>query len=197
MPQQSSRQRSTLSALVLGLCACLAVAGCQQTGTQAPAVQHVPPSVRPELAGLSNPVAAFDTELWSGMKSAPRVGDLLSLGLRSDADGFVSLFAVTSSGGTGLLIDNRRVAAGERVVYPAAADGIDIKLTPPAGVESFVVVASRAPLAVLQPGDIRRAGAVSPLALTSAELADRVRTATAQRPVSDWNAAVIDIVSSY
>jgi len=176
----------------------LALTACQQTQAPPPVTVQAPPaSVRAELLPLPNPAAPFAVQIWSGMRTQPRIGDKLSLGLRSDADSYVSLFVVTSSGGTGRLLDNHRVVAGERVEFPLARDGIDIKLMPPAGVETFVLVASRSPVRVLQPGDIRQGGSVASLKLNSLELADRIRMATELRPAEDWNAALIDIPSSF
>lgn len=184
---------------ILALGSAFALTACQQVQAPPPVIVQAPPpaSVRTELLSLPNPVAPFAVQLWSGMPARPRIGDKLNLGLRSDVDGYVSLFVVTSSGGTGRLLDNRRVGAGERVEYPGRHDGIDVKLMPPAGVESFVLIASRRPLGILLPGDVRRGGSIASLVLTPQELADRIRGATAVQPAGDWNAAILDVPTSF
>ncbi|QCG93086.1 DUF4384 domain-containing protein (plasmid) [Azospirillum sp. TSA2s] len=184
---------------ILALGSGFALTACQQVQAPPPVVVQAPPpaSVRAELLSVSNPAAPFAAQLWSGMPTHPRIGDALNLGLRSDVDGYVSLFVVTASGGTGRLLDNRRVGAGERVEYPGRHGSIDVKLMPPAGVESFVLIASRRPLGILLPGDVRRAGSIASLALTSQELADRIRGATAVQPAEDWNAAILDVPTSF
>lgn len=127
------------------------------------------------------------------MPVRPRMGDRLLLGMRSDADAFVSLYTVSASGRTAKLFENRRFGTGAMQEFPDRNSRVDFKISPPAGVESFILVASRQPLSILYPGDVVRSGDLAPLGLSSYQLADRIRAATAGLPATAWNAAVVDI----
>ena len=151
-----------------------------------------PASVRQELAYLGD-ANSFPLAVWSGMPLNPRLGHKLLLGIRADEDAFVSLFTVSASGKTARLMENRRFLAGRTQDFPSASSRVDFQLRAPAGVESFVAVASRQPLPVLLPGDVMRGGDLAPLRLNSAQLADRIHSATAGMPSGSWNVAVVDI----
>jgi hypothetical protein len=134
--------------------------------------------------------------VWSGNSLRPRLGEKLLLGMRTDADAYVSLYTVSASGQTARLFENRRMRAGAMNEFPSRDSRVDFMLSPPAGVESFVVVASQQPLSPLSPADVLRSGSVTTLRLDSYGLADRLRSATAMLSPAAWNAAVVDIVTT-
>lgn len=187
-------------ALAVGaaMTAALALVGCQTSTAPPPppTVQAPAPSLRPELVETRNPANPFGLAVWSGNSLRPRLGEKLLLGMRSDADAYLSLYTVSASGQTAKLFENRSVRAGTLQEFPSRDSRVDFVLSPPSGVESFVLVASQQPLTILAPGDVVRAGSMAPLRLSSAALADRVRSATAGLHPLSWNAAVVDVVTT-
>lgn len=181
-----------LAVVALGM----TLSACQTAGNQS-AGQGESRTARIELAGLSNPSRPFDVSLWPEMKSVARIGDRLRLGIRANADSYVTLFNVGSSGATARLLDNKRVRAGETLIFPGADSAVDFAVTPPAGVESFVVVATSRPVNILRAGDVTRGGRLATLALDSRELASRIRSATVELPSAAWNADVADVLTAY
>jgi hypothetical protein len=184
-------------ALGAALGVALALSACQtSTAPTTPVVQAPAPSVRGELVQLANPANPFGVAVWSGNSLRPRLGEKLLLGMRTDADAYVSLYTVSASGQTARLFENRRMRAGAMNEFPSRDSRVDFMLSPPAGVESFVVVASQQPLSPLSPADVLRSGSVTTLRLDSYGLADRLRGATAMLSPAAWNAAVVDIVTT-
>src|SRR5215470_4818502 len=115
----------------------LSIAGCAQH--PAAPLPVAGPDPRIDYDKLANPRADFAASLWPSVPSL-RPGMPLSLAMRSSIAGYASLFAAHSSNATSQLIGNRVIGAGEtRSVGPYQA-------VPPAGLETYILVVTRAPL---------------------------------------------------
>lgn len=99
------------------------------------------------LASLENPAQPFAVSLgFDGGRSAFRIGETVSLRVRSARDGFLTLVDVDPAGRVTVLFPyfsapEGRVRAGEEVRFPAPGDAFDLRVEEPAGrgvVRAFV-----------------------------------------------------------
>ncbi len=147
---------------------------------------------RPLLDALVNPGVPLGLTLWSGMPEAPSIGTRLALLMRAAVPAYLSLYHVGATGRPSVLFENQAIDAGVAERFPAVDSPTDLVLAPPAGVESFVLVATTVPFA---PGLPRAPGGglATPLAVSTTEFANRVRATTARLPGAAWDVAVLHV----
>ena len=178
----------TLIPLLLTL---LIIAGCA-TPPPAPSAALVTDPLR-----LGNPKAGFNVTLRS--EYAPlHIGDRLQLNLQAAADSYLNLYFISSSGKTGQLLTNYPVRANEAVSFPpAGGKKLQYAPTPPTGIETFVLAATRQPLNLLGRTDIKNVNKprtpVAELNLSGPQLLNRLRSALQRRPPPDWNVHSLQI----
>jgi len=162
----------------------LSLAGCAQH--PAAPLPVAGPDPRIDYDKLANPRADFAASLWPSVPSL-RPGMPLSLAMRSSIAGYASLFAAHSSNATSQLIGNRVIGAGEtRSVGPYQA-------VPPAGLETYILVVTRAPL-------VSKATATGPvpskparLKLDPAALVEELHSVLAPHDSAHWATAVVSV----
>lgn len=166
----------------------LFIAGCAT-----PAKPPVAPGIDPLRFG--NPKAEF-TVMLRCEQPALHIGAPVRLDFQTAAPGYLNLYFIHSSGQTGQLLTNYPVRANEPVTFPPAG-GKKLRYAPgpPAGAETFVLVATRQPLNLLGRADLKNVKKprtpVAELNLSGPHLVNRLRSALQQRPPADWNAVSI------
>ncbi len=172
----------------------LLVSGCATTLS--------PPSPSPAVAvndplRLGNPKASFAVQLHVDHESL-RIGHSPHLDLQATAHGYMNLYFINSSGKTGQLLTNYPVRANEGVTFPpTASKKLQYQLTPPAGMETFILVVTHQPLNLLSRRDIsnikKPRTAIAEFNLTGPQLMNRLRNALRRWPPPAWNANSVQL----
>jgi len=143
---------------------------------------------------LRNPKAGFAVKLRADHEPL-RIGDYLELNLHTMSGGYMNLYVISSSGQAAQLLTNYPVRASETVEFPPTTNRKTINnyvLTPPPGLETYMLVVTRQPLNLLGRQDIKNIKKprtpVAELNMTGPQLVDRLRTVLRRQPPQTWNA---------
>jgi hypothetical protein len=158
-----------------------------------------PPTTAPVVdpLGLGNSRAPFAVTLRTEREPL-RIGDRLQLRLQATTDGYLNLYFINSAGNTGQLLTNYPIRANETVFFPpASSKRLEYAPTPPAGVQTFILVTTHRPLNLFGRQDIKNAKRprtpVAEFNLTGPQFVNRLRGAMRQWPPQAWNAASIQL----
>src|SRR5664280_2356274 len=139
--RELARRITLMAALFVGVCG----SGAFAQDNSAPSgrdltVEAATPHARP----WRHPRRPVQVSLVPVGASTLSIGQPLRFRMESIADGYGQLYALSASGRTQLWLENVRLRAGRFVDYPRP--GFVVRAAPPAGDETIVFVASRAPL---------------------------------------------------
>lgn len=141
------------------------------------------------LERLANENAPYEVQLWS--RNNPLViGQKLGLFMRSMADGYFSMYSISSSEKVYSLLSNIPARTGQTLLFPGALSPYDFRLTPPAGTETYILVSSLKPLYFQIPAPM----ATPPLAvlpLTPEQFIQRLEDNLRVMNPYEWNTAVL------
>ncbi len=146
---------------------------------------------------LGNPRAAFVVNIQTDREPL-RVGNSPQLSLRTTANGYMNLYFINPSGKTGQLLTNYPVQAHEAIAFPpTASKKLQYALTPPTGMETFILVITHQPLNLLNRRDISNVKkprtAIAEFNLSGPQLINRLRDALRRWPPSAWNADSVQL----
>jgi hypothetical protein len=125
------------------------LSGCAGTRLQTTPAQ---PPLPYGLERLANKADPYGLALWSE-RDPLIIGEKLQLYLRSMADSRLSLYGISSSGKTYKLMENMPASSGQTLMFPAEKSPVDFKLSPPLGVESYILISTLRPVNWLTPSD--------------------------------------------
>lgn len=179
--------------LAVALLAILAVQlnACQPTQSRVDApINYSGP--RPELQTLRNAAAPLGANVWSGAATPQKTGTKLKLLTRAAPGSYLTLYYVGTSGRPSVLMENNPVMGAAPQKFPGADDPSDFVLTAPAGIESFILVATTAPFSPnFAKG--RSSGMSSTLEMTYPQLLERLSAVTQNLPPNSWDISILNI----
>ena len=173
----------------LGLAAALALAACESAPPPAPPppapapppppdpgppVVHEVPVERCEWPVFDGGVA-FIVEAWAVPDETFDVGEPLRLQIRASSPSFINVFHVGTSCKVTRLVRDLRVSEAEIVDFPLPGSGVEIRVKPPAGVEAFYILATRAPADFLAGSDLLGGGDIVGVDLAPDQFYRRLR----------------------
>ena len=129
------------AAAVAAVLAALAVGagGCRSAGP--------PPAVGGALPILGAP--PFAVGLQPTRAASARIGEPVGLRLSSSEAGYGNLYLINVDGSVMALAENLPLAPGVAADYPRPGDGVELRASPPAGVERLILLVTLQPFAGL------------------------------------------------
>lgn len=104
------------------------------------------------LNKLINTSRPFDVSLTS--ENNPLfIGQKLKLHLNSKENGYTSLLTISSSGKVFSLLNNKPISSYRTLNYPATNSLVAYELSPPRGIETYILIITKRPLNLLYPND--------------------------------------------
>ena len=134
----------------------------------------------------------FLVESWGVPGERFYVGEPLRLQMRVSTPSFLSLYHVSTSCKVTRLIHNQAMRPAEIVNFPSPESGLHIVVKPPAGSESFYLVATRAPFEFLSGADIlSESGGMASLDLNPEQFHRRMDDALGRINPDDWSVSTL------
>jgi len=144
-----------------------------------------------EIDKIGNRAAGYAVRLWPSTGSHDiYVGQYLQWMMQAQSDAYLSLYQVSSSCKAYELMKNQRVSQGETVTFPGGGSGMALKVKPPAGKETYIMVATRAPFDWMAGTDsVSWQGSVGLLDMSGDQLERRLSEALSRLDPATWNVA--------
>ena len=146
----------------------------------------------PDLAMLNNHADPYEVQLWA-LNNNMRIGDLLQLEMRSMAAGYLSFYAISSSGKIYQLFANQPVAAGAAVTFPGQEYNFQFRLSPPEGNEVYILCSTTRRLEWLAPDDILRDGPLTVLNMNRQQFLSRLSMSLNRHHKNEWNTTLLEL----
>ena len=179
----TSRRFVRIGAAASGvLAAALLAGGCVSSN-------HRPLVGGEQVAVAANDAPAFAVGVTPTMAPPVQVGTPVGFRMSSSETGYGHLYLINADGGVTMLAENLPLPAGAQVDYPLAGDGIEIRASPPAGIDRLILLVTRQPFVGFVGG--RGTALTRPVALAStAEAFLRAfNQATGRLPEASWAVA--------
>ena len=132
MPSRG-RRLAVVATIVLAL-----TAGCRSSN-------HRPPMGAAQVPVVENEASAFAVGVAPTKAPPVAVGSLIGFRLSSSETGYGHLYLINADEGVTMLVENLPLAAGAQVDYPRPVDGIQIRASPPAGIDRLILLVTRQP----------------------------------------------------
>ena len=175
------------SVRVVTACHALLVLSVVAGGCSSP--NHRPPAGADQMAVAGNADPAFAVGVVPTMAPPLRVGALVGFRLSSSVSGYGHLYLIAASGDVTRLTENLLLAADAQTDYPRPGDGVQIRASPPAGVDRLILLVTRQPFAGFANNQGELATGPMTLALTAEEFLREFNAATESLPSSAWAVA--------
>ena len=143
----------------------------------------------PEVVVDENGDPSFAVGVVPTMAPPVRVGTVLGFRLSSNLDGYGHLYVISAMGDVTRLPENLPLEAGVQVDYPQAGDAIQLRASPPAGIERLILLVTRQPFAGFTNGQGQLATRPMALASTAESFLEELNRATDTLPSSSWAVA--------
>ena len=148
-----------------------------------------PPMGGDQVAVTENDDPAFAVGLVPTVAPPIPMGTLLEFRLSSTASGYGHLYMISVSGDVTRLAENLPLAAGAQTDYPRPDDGLQIRASPPAGIERLILLVTLQPFVGLANSQGQLATRPVGLPLTAEGFLRAFNEATDALPPSSWAVA--------
>ena len=142
-----------------------------------------------DIAVAGNADPAFAIGVVPTMAPPLRVGALVGFRLSSSVSGYGHLYLISSSGDVTRLTENLPLAADAQTDYPRPGDGVQIRASPPAGVDRLILLVTRLPFAGFANNQGQIAASPMVLASTAEDFLREFNAATGSLPRNSWAVA--------
>ncbi|WP_028584787.1 DUF4384 domain-containing protein [Desulfogranum mediterraneum] len=144
------------------------------------------------LERLSNAAAPYGLQLWSA-NDPLLIGQELQLYLRPMAESYLSLYSISSSEKVYSLLENQPARSGQTLQFPGEQSPVGFRLSPPKGVETYILISTLEPLAGPQPAPGTADSPLTVLPHTPEQLISALAGALLERNQHEWNSAIITL----
>ena len=142
-----------------------------------------------QVAVAANDAPAFAVGVTPTMAPPVRVGTPVGFLVSSSETGYGHLYLINADGGVTMLAENLPLAAGAQVDYPLAGDGIEIRASPPAGIDRLILLVTRQPFVGFADNQGRTLTRPVVLAETAEAFLRQFNQAVDRLPASSWAVA--------
>ena len=178
-PQGKSFLRQGAYVVTL-FCFMLPAGGCQTTTPAAPVLVAAP-----QAEVVQNRNSSFAIGIAPDRAPPIRVGEKLGFTMSANARVHGHLYLLTASGSVVVLVENLPLKAGQRVGFPPANAGYELRARPPAGQERVVFLATRQPFSGFA-GGAAKDGPVQ-IPVRARDFISQINTATRALPANTWS----------
>lgn len=147
------------------------------------------PIAAPQVAVTENADPSFAVGVVPMMAPPVRIGTVLGFRLSSSLDGYGHLYVISATGDVTRLTENLPLEAGAQADYPPAGDAIQLRASPPEGIERLILLVTRQPFAGFANGQGQLASRPMALASTAESFLEEFNRATDTLPSSSWAVA--------
>ena len=174
-----SKGRRALAAAALGLAL---AAGCR-------ASNHQPPIGAAQVPVAPNEAPAFAVGVAPTVAPPVAAGSLIGFRLSSSETGYGHLYLINADAGVTMLAENLPLAAGAQVDWPRPGDGIQLRASPPAGIDRLILLVTRQPFAGFANNQGNTLTRPVSLAVTAEAFLRDFNRATRRLPAAGWAVA--------
>ncbi len=164
------------------LAALVAAGGCRSSN-------HHPLVGAGDVAVVANDPPAFAVGVTLTTARPVALGMPVGFGVSSSETGFGHLYLINVDGGVTMLAENLPVAAGAQVDYPRPGDGVEIRASPPVGVDRVILLVTRQPFVGFADKLGRTLTRPVALAPTAESFLREFNEATGSLPAPSWAVA--------
>ena len=171
-------------ALVVAALGFALAAGCR-------ALNHQPPlgSGAALVPVAPNETPAFAVGVTPTVAPPVAVGSLIGFRLSSSETGYGHLYLINADAGVNMLAENLPLAAGAQVDWPRPGDGIQLRASPPAGIDRLILLVTRQPFVGFADNQGNTLTRPVSLAVTAEAFLRDFNHATRQLPAAGWAVA--------